>query len=298
MNEALKYQTNCLLCGKATLKNVFGDDHFITKCTSCSFVFSRVIPSIKKLEKHYDEYPLENKVSEITLKRYNEILDLFEPYRQTGRLLEFGCGEGYFLEVALKRNWKVVGIEISDKLVKICKDKNILTYKTLSQIPSDENNKFDMAVSIEVIEHLNDPKPYMQEINSLLRNGGGLYMTTPNFNCLSRFILGKKWNNIVFPEHLCYYTVKTMKSMLSLNGFKEIKSQTLGISPARYKYALLNWKKTKEEAPIQYDYNEKDRDFRNKMEGNIFLSKIKLLMNSLFNISRLGESLKIFYIKK
>lgn len=298
MNEILKYHTSCLLCGKTTLKNIFGDEHFITQCSSCTFVFSRVIPSLKELEDHYDEYPLENKISEITLKRYNTILDLFEPFRQSGKLLEFGCGEGFFLEEALKRKWEVVGIEISDKLVKICNDKNILTYKNLSEIPISDNSKFDIAVSIEVIEHLTNPQPYMKAINSLLRSGGGLYMTTPNFNCLSRFILGKKWNNIVFPEHLCYYTVKTMKSMLTNNGFKEKKSQTLGISPARYKYALLNWKKKREETPIPYDYNEKDRDFRNKMEGNYFLSRLKLLINGIFNRTRLGESLKVFYIKK
>ena len=296
MNKTV--HSKCILCGSESLKNIFGDQHFITKCKHCSFVFSREITSDEELKNYYDIYPLENKVSDITIQRYNEILDLFEPYRQSGKLFEFGCGEGYFLEIARKRNWIVAGTEISTPLIEKCRNKNITVYDDTEKIPLIENGTYDIVVSIEVIEHLSPPLPFTQFFNSLLRNGGGLYMTTPNFNCLSRFILGKKWNNIIYPEHLCYYSPKTMKLTLNKSGFKEMFTKTLGISPARYKYALMNWKHKKGEVKKHYDYNEKDRNIREQIENQKLLSFFKKIANKLLNLTRLGESLKIFYLKK
>ena len=296
MNKFL--HTNCILCGSKLLNNIFGDQHFITKCKHCSFVFSREEASKEELKNYYDVYPMENKISDITNQRYNEILDLFEPFRHSSKLFEFGCGEGYFLEIARKRNWVVAGTEISKPLLEKCRNKNITVYDNFENIPLSEKGTYDILVSIEVIEHLSPPLLFTNFFNSILRDGGGLYMTTPNFNCLSRFILGRKWNNIIYPEHLCYYSAKTMKLTLNKSGFEQVFTKTLGISPARYKYAFMNWKHKKGEAKVHYDYNEKDRNIREQIENQKLLSFLKIIVNKLLNITRLGESLKIFYLKK
>ncbi len=289
---------NCILCGSSSLKNIFGDNHFITKCNSCSFVFSRKIATNEEILEYYSVYPIADKISELTIQRYNEILDIFEPYRKTGKLLEFGCGEGYFLTEAKKRNWNVTGIEISETLIAKCNEKKLVIYNDLSKLPVNEVGQFDIIVTIEVIEHLSPPIYFAKKFNALLRQGGGLYMTTPNFNCLLRYFLGERWNNIIFPEHLCYYSSSTMKKMLTSCGFKENFTRTTGISLARYKYALLNWKKKKNDIPILYDYNENDRKIREKIENKYLLTILKNILNMLFDLTKLGESLKIFYIKK
>ncbi len=298
MIEPGHFHNQCILCGSPSLKNIFGDDHFITKCNQCTFVFSRKIASEKEILDYYTAYPVQNRISDLTLQRYNEILDLYEPYRETGKLLEFGCGEGYFLAEAKRRGWNVTGIEITDTLIQKCREKNIPAFKNINQIPTNDIGQFDIVVSIEVIEHLSPPKYYSEMFNTLLRIGGGLYMTTPNFNCLSRRILGARWNNIIYPEHCCYYTAKTMNSLLTENHFKKVFLLTTGISPSRIKYALLNWKKDVGQEETLYDYNEKDRMIREKIENKYLLSKFKKWANGLLNTMRFGESLKIFYLKK
>lgn len=78
----------------------------------------------------------------------------------------------------------------------------ILYSSAWTKFPESEYGQFDVIVSLEVIEHLPDPHYYIEKFEKLLRKGGALYMTTPNFNSLSRHILGSNWNNIVFPETL------------------------------------------------------------------------------------------------
>jgi len=298
MTQEKKYHTECLLCGSNKLINIFGDDHFITRCSNCNFVFSREIASTEILQNFYDKYPIADEYFELTRQRYITLLDQFEPFRKTGKILEIGCGEAYFLDEARLKNWKTFGTEISTPLLENAIKKEHIIYNNLETIPAELYGEFDLIISLEVIEHLPDPKYYAGKFEKLVRKGGGLYMTTPNFNSLARNILGKNWNNIVFPEHLCYFTRKTMKKLLTQYNFKEKYTKTEGISPSRFAYTFLKWNRKDNKSEFKYDYNERDRNFSAQIDKKILLSLIKKVTNSILNLTNAGETLKIFYVKK
>lgn len=298
MDKIKKYHTKCLLCGGTNLKNILGGDHFITRCSDCSFVFSREIATPEVLQEFYDKYPILNEYFELTRQRYNTILEQFEPFRKTGKILEIGCGEAYFLDEAKKKNWTAYGTEISAPLLENARKKNHKIYNSLESIPESEYGQFDIIISLEVIEHLPDPTYNIEKFSKLLRKGGGLYMTTPNFNSLARHILGKSWNNIVFPEHLCYFTRKTMKKLLTKYGFEEKFTKTEGISPSRFTYSFLKWKQKDKNAEIKYNYNERDRNLSAQIDKKAILSFFKKVTNRFLNQTNSGETLKVFYVRK
>ena len=118
--------TNCLICGSNKIKTLNGYEHaHLVKCKNCHFVFSLQIPTQQELICHYEGYGRDDYLSDITIKRYNEVLDEFEKYRKNNRILDIGCGVGYFLEVAKQRGWDVYGTEFTDEAVQICEDKGI-----------------------------------------------------------------------------------------------------------------------------------------------------------------------------
>ena len=57
-----------------------------------------------------------------------------------------------------------------------------------------EPESFDIVCSFEVIEHINNPREELSNFNKLLRPGGLVYCTTPNFNAVERYQLGSDWN--------------------------------------------------------------------------------------------------------
>lgn len=283
----------CLICSHTESKSVMLKNNAdLVKCTSCGFVYFKQIPSGEELENYYKGYGRNDYLSPITIKRYNEILDKLEPYRKTGKLLDVGCGIGYFLEEAKKRGWQVHGTEYTDKAIEICESKGIQMKKGVLNINNYTAGEFDVITSFEVIEHINNPLDEIQKFNTLLRSGGVVYITTPNFNSLQRLQLGEKSTVITYPEHLSYYTPSTLSFLFSKLGFKPLDVQTTGISITRIKIATGKSKQ-------QFISKESDDEkLRVKMEENKLMGLVKAIANFVLSTLGCGDSLKGYYIKK
>ena len=218
------------------------------------------------------------------------MLDQFESSRKNNKILDIGCGDGHFLTAALARGWEVHGTEFTDDAIEICKKKNINVQQGILDAKNYSSIQFDVITSFEVIEHINNPKTELENIKTILRSGGILYLTTPNFNSISRFILKGKWNIITYPEHLSYYTAKTMNRFLSKNGFRKIKLQTTGISINRLQQSSSVLKSDSE--------TNKDESLREKTESYILLQGIKKSINFFLNLFRMGDTIKGTYKKQ
>jgi 2-polyprenyl-3-methyl-5-hydroxy-6-metoxy-1,4-benzoquinol methylase len=287
-----KLHSSCIGCFHPSLADISGYKKAgLCECKSCGLVFSKKIPTKKELEEHYDKYERNDFLSPITIKRYQELLDEFEKYRKTGNLLDVGCGIGYFLEQAKIRGWKVYGTEFTDEAINICQNKEINMHKGVLTT-SNYVEKFDVITSFEVLEHINNPMEEIGNFSALIRPGGLLYCTTPNFNSLSRRLLQQSWNNIVYPEHLTYFTVKTLSKLLSINSIFPIKKLTTGISISRYKSS----KGIDNQQGVSV--NSDDELLRTKMDKQFIFRVVKTLLNIILTWFSLGDTIKIYALKE
>jgi 2-polyprenyl-3-methyl-5-hydroxy-6-metoxy-1,4-benzoquinol methylase len=287
-SETVPLHACCHICESVNLNSIenrFGHKYLV-QCQVCGFIFFQRIPTETELQKHYNGYPRNNPLSEITVKRYNELLDQFEPYRKSGKILDVGCGDGHFLAVAARRGWKVFGTEFTDEAVEAGLKNGAQVFKGRIQ-DFNLTEEFDVITSFEVLEHIHDLRSHTARIHQLLRKGGLFYFTTPNINALSRRILGGKWTIIEYPEHLSYYTVKTIHRLLTGAGFKRLSIRTTGISLQRFS-ASVN-----QSAPVA----GQDEQARKKIEKNLFLRFVKNSINGVLNLLKLGDTLKGYYVK-
>lgn len=291
--ESFDSHNKCLISGSwelKPLKKYYKD--YLVKSKPVGFVFSRRIPTEAELTDHYNQYGRNEVLSPVTLKRFKELLDEFEKYKKTGRLLDIGCSIGMFLLEARKRGWEVYGTEYTDAAVQICRKNGIEMFQGKLDADWFPENHFDVITSFEVIEHINNPVEEVNNVRKVLRQGGLFYFTTPNFNALERYILGPKYNIIDYPEHLCYYTKHTANFLLTNNGFKRKKLTTTGISVSRIKAGL---KHSEQSNGFSVSADEK---LRTGMENNKFAGFVKKGVNGLLNFLGLGNALKGWYEKK
>lgn len=285
----------CLVCESKELNPLPNYEiKGLIKCQKCGFIYMEQIPSIEDLDSHYKTYSYSDHqyLSPLTIESYNILLNEFEKYRNTNKLLDVGCGRGYFLKEAKKRGWEVFGTEYSEKAVEICTNEGI-NMKIGKLSPNlFEIGDFDIITSFEVLEHINNPNEELRNINALLRNGGLFYCTTPNFNSLLRYYLKSDYNIITYPEHLSYYVKSTLNKMLTQNGFKNIKFLSTGISITRLKTS----KKLSNEKIIE----EKNSDeiLRQNISKKWYLKIAKDLTNLFLTLTNSGLTLKGYYVKK
>lgn len=107
-----RWHESCPLCGCPRLRALYAyvRSHLV-RCGGCGTTFAGRLPTDAELEAHYRDYGHAWHDSPITRLRYRELLDTFEAYRQTNRMLDVGCGAGLFLEEARARGWEVHGVE-------------------------------------------------------------------------------------------------------------------------------------------------------------------------------------------
>lgn len=284
---------SCLICDSKHLSEMKDyEKAHLCKCLSCGFVFSKKKPSKEIIEKYYENYGLEQYISPITIKRYHEILDKFEPFRKTNRILDVGCGTGYFLNEAKNRGWEVYGTEISQKSVDICSNKGIIMKKGFLNSDDFEPDFFDVVLSIEVIEHINNPIEEITNFFKVLRKGGLVYVTTPNFNSLLRHKLKSLYNVITYPEHLCYFTPKSLKKLFNKVGFKTYQLKTTGISLTRFKTS--SGKSNQKIISPKSD----DEKIRTQIDSKRIFKFAKNSANEILSLFGIGDSLKGWFIKQ
>lgn len=284
--------TQCPVCQGENLKPVQGfEKHHLVKCGACSFVFCKPLPSKEELDEVYEGYGRNDYLSDLTIQAYERILDTFEPYRKTNKLIDVGCGIGYFLEVAKKRGWEVYGTEFTEEAVNICEKKGASMQLGVLNPSNYEAESFDVVCSFEVIEHINNPREELDNFHKLLRKGGLVYCTTPNFNALERHQLGADWNVTTYPEHLSYYTPKTLKRVFTETGFKTKKVLATGISLTRIKKSQGK----SDQATISATSD--DEKLRNQIAGNPLLGVVKDIINWKLTLFGVGNSLKGWFVK-
>lgn len=125
--------------------------------------------------------------------RLGEIKKVIDGIKLAGdsSILEIGCGRGW-LSGKLVQYGTVTGIEPVEPVVKYAKKlfPQLEFHPDLpgSFIQKFPTRKFDLIVSSEVLEHVTDKKEFMQQVNSLLKQGGVAIITTPRMEHYNDFI--------------------------------------------------------------------------------------------------------------
>ncbi len=145
--------------------------------------------------------------------------------RPPGRLLEIGSSVGLFLDEARRMGWDAHGIEPSRWAAESARARGLSVFNgTLSEFVP-EGGPFDLVVSWDVWEHLEDPVAALRSAYELLRPGGVFVFTTVNLGGLGRKIFRGRWPWFM-RMHLHYFTRESLIRMVRSSGFEVLSTKT------------------------------------------------------------------------
>ncbi len=100
-----------------------------------------------------------------------------------GDVLEVGCGEGRGIELLMKNAGSFTAVDKIESVIERLREKHPAARLISMNIPpltGLPDNAFDVVVSFQVIEHIEDDRFFLEEIHRVLRPGGTALLTTPN----------------------------------------------------------------------------------------------------------------------
>jgi 2-polyprenyl-3-methyl-5-hydroxy-6-metoxy-1,4-benzoquinol methylase len=287
---------DCPGCSSGRAKTLGSKNGFeILSCFDCKTLYTAELPKANEKEDYDSYYTAENlSIPDFVIKRVGEIVEEFEPYRKTNKLLDIGFGAGTILEAAAKRGWAVAGLEVSRPAVEQARQKGFEVFQGLLNEANYPPGQFDVVTASEILEHLESPKDDLAEIARILRPGGLLWATTPSARGISPRMLGIDWSVMAPPEHTQLYSTQGLEGLLNGAGFDVAKILTHGTNPFEIMYHFRKGRSsqsTDTKVETSYSLNEKFTSSPSK-------TLIKSLINLTLNATGLGDSIKIYAVKR
>lgn len=236
----------CPLCGGARASRIWrADGAEFCECASCGLW--RQDPQPRKegiLARYGDEY-LAYETSRHLEYRAISLKSLAEAGLEPGRpgpgraVLEIGCATGALLSAFAEAGWEAVGIEAGASMAEYARrafglDVRHGTIEDVELPPAG----FDAVVATHLIEHLNEPRRFLSLVRRSLKDGGKLYLITPNSAGLQPALLGERWRSAI-RDHLYLFSRKTLRAMLASEGLAVEYAGTWGGWPAGMRPAWL-----------------------------------------------------------
>ena len=231
--------TQCPLCKSGHFNNfmvvkdhsVSQESFSISKCAACNFLFTNPRPDQQNISQYYDSKNyishqnaasnltnvLYKIVRRITLKQKVAWINEFS--KEKGRLLDFGCGTGHFLQAAQKDGWEVTGFEPNPTALSIATQRlNLKVHKDLHKLENEK--KFDAITLFHVLEHIHDLEQTLKILHGKLKRRGNLYIAVPNFNSYDSMLYKENWASLDVPRHLYHFTTETMEKLAKEHNLK------------------------------------------------------------------------------
>jgi SAM-dependent methyltransferase len=153
------------------------------------------------------------------------------PLHGQGRLLDFGCGSGWYAQRMKERGWHVTGMDFSAHAARQVEQRyGIRVHVGTLPHPDVAVESFDMVTMGAVLEHVHDPHCVIAAARRALRPGGRLLVSVPNLAGWGFRYFGRDWFGLELPRHLLHFTPDTLRRLVEGHGLevRELGTQVRG----------------------------------------------------------------------
>jgi 2-polyprenyl-3-methyl-5-hydroxy-6-metoxy-1,4-benzoquinol methylase len=230
----------CPICKSSNIEVIFqntiessewyldGVHYNYIRCNNCGFIQSDPIPPETALLRYYQEqYSYEWFARNIYFKRLqarHRLYKIRKHLKGRKRILDFGCGHGFFVEQLVRKNFEGYGFDIgSDKIIQ----QNNARITNKSRLDEYHETGFDAITVWHTLEHMRDHDVILQQLRKRLNPGGALILAVPNSGSLSFKLYKQKWSWLQQPfVHINHYNTDNLSRLLANHGFSVCETTT------------------------------------------------------------------------
>jgi 2-polyprenyl-3-methyl-5-hydroxy-6-metoxy-1,4-benzoquinol methylase len=204
----------------------------VVQCQECGLCFTNPRPSPATIGRFYPAVYLPHRTPTRRKRRRRSAKRILSwprkcserqalPWHGQGRLLDFGCGGGSFLDRMNRQGWRVTGLDACRPAVqRVQADLGLRALAGTLPHPELRPGEFDVITMWHSLEHVHAPLQTLREAHRLLASGGKLLVAVPNIDSLPFRWFGRAWFGLDLPRHLTHFAPWTLRLMLERAGFR------------------------------------------------------------------------------
>jgi SAM-dependent methyltransferase len=143
-----------------------------------------------------------------------------------GRLLDVGSGRGDLALVLRDAGWDVTGLEPSGEACEEAEARGVRAVQGTLTDGTEVGGPYDAVVFNHSLEHVVEPLEDLGAARALLRDGGLVVVSAPNFGSWQRRRFGSAWFHLDLPRHRSHFTRRGLDLLLQRAGFGRIRTMT------------------------------------------------------------------------
>jgi SAM-dependent methyltransferase len=159
------------------------------------------------------------------VKNMRQVLAKITKHTPKGKLLDVGCALGFFVELAREHGFDAYGFDPSEYAVgeakKLVGEHRIKT-GTIGTVRYPAQS-FDVITLFDVFEHLQDPGADIERLRTFLKDDGIMVIATGDTDSLMAKVMKRRWTFYIPPQHLFFFSKKTMTILLQARGLTPIE---------------------------------------------------------------------------
>ncbi|MCI9152217.1 MAG: class I SAM-dependent methyltransferase [Ruminococcus sp.] len=223
MEKYYSMKENCKMCGKEMALDYCREGYELYKCVKCSFRQIRM-DKMSLGVIHGAEYYGNSKYKDsVALDKENSRrAKLLKRYVRGGsRIVDYGCGSGEFVNY-IGHDYDIYGCDVSPGAVEVAK-RRFPHHKERFFLPDeffDKNEKSDAFCLWDVIEHIENPDQLIRRLRKMLVENGIIILSTPDIEALFAKLTKSHWPFMTPPDHLCFFSKRSIQYFARKNGFK------------------------------------------------------------------------------
>ena len=226
MAVAAATQPACPACDAADTEPVGyrTPEHRLMACRACDLHFFD--PMRNPGAGWYEENARFRDVLDADGVNWNHRQFLDDSRLRPGRLLDVGCGTGAFLAAAQRRGWEVSGIDFDAVGVRVARERlgvdSVEPWTLEELIDRRPGERFDAVTAFEVLEHVEEPRDFLERCFGLTKPGGHFAVSVPFRDRWPRW--NEAWDEP--PHHMTRWSRKALLAALGRAGFEPIDVRT------------------------------------------------------------------------
>jgi len=206
-------------------------DYRIDACRGCGAGATMPRPSAEDLARCYEAtygYSTHDLIEAEKRRRASALLDWSGI--TTGRILDVGCMFGFLLDEARGRGLEPYGIELSPGAAAAAAAKGHDVFTGTIEAFADRRPalRFDAIFAQHVLEHIPDPRAFLEVARARLGPGGKLVLCVPNFEARLRKLTRSGWGWYQVPVHLHHFSSRALRRLLDDAGLDVVTERTRG----------------------------------------------------------------------